>query len=237
MHEKVLLIKELITIKKEKNAEIFELKNGQNIFIEQMNSEVLHYQNKLKKIDVDNSNFNKDMTVKFKLELDVEKEKTRLFVHEFKKRQINYESFLSDEKGKKENSYQDDSHSHVDRTENCSITILSNSIRDTERIDAKTKKPVDVNDPHGSSFSKPNDNSLRDDSSPELIPDLIQIVGDTKLELAVQKNENEKLQLLYKELEAYTCTLKLQLALQESEKDDIKAMKNHINKILQNSMR
>jgi hypothetical protein len=99
MHEKVLLVKELITVKNEKNAEIIELKNGQNIFIEQMNSEVLHYQNKLKKIDIDNSYLNKEITDKLKFELEIEKDKNRLFVHEFNKRQINYENFLSDETG------------------------------------------------------------------------------------------------------------------------------------------
>jgi hypothetical protein len=235
MHEKVLLIKELITVKNEKNTEIFELKNGQNILVEQLNKEVLHYQNKIKNIDIDNSNLNKDITDKLKFELGIEKEKNRLFVQEFKKRQIDHEDSLrSDEINKKENIDQDNWNPHHEPAEICSegdeiATTYSNiNIKGSELKHVKTKQHPDDKNTHISSFINKHDDSF---------VDLIQMVGDTKLELELQKNENEKLQLLYKDLEAYTCTLKLQVALQESEKDDIKAMKNHINKILQNSMR
>lgn len=62
-----------------------------------------------------------------------------------------------------------------------------------------------------------------------------QILAETKIELAMQKCENEELQQTYRKLEKQTCALKLSIASMQEERDDMMAMKHHVDALLSKS--
>lgn len=62
-----------------------------------------------------------------------------------------------------------------------------------------------------------------------------QLLAETKIELAMQKCENEELQQTYRKLEKQTCALKLSIASMQEERDDMMAMKLHVDALLSKS--
>lgn len=61
------------------------------------------------------------------------------------------------------------------------------------------------------------------------------LLAETKIELAMQKSENEDLQQSYRRLEKQTCALKLSMASMQEERDDMMAMKHHVDALLSKS--
>ena len=59
------------------------------------------------------------------------------------------------------------------------------------------------------------------------------MLAETKIELALQKCENEELQQSYRKLELVTCDLKLNIASMQEERDDMIAMKLHVSALLE----
>lgn len=62
-----------------------------------------------------------------------------------------------------------------------------------------------------------------------------QLLAETKIELAMSKCENEELQQTYRKLEKQTCALKLSIASMQEERDDMMAMKLHVDALLSKS--
>ena len=61
------------------------------------------------------------------------------------------------------------------------------------------------------------------------------LLAETKIEYALQKCENEELQQKYRKLELITCEYKLQIAAMEEEKDDMLAMRRHVEALISES--
>lgn len=62
-----------------------------------------------------------------------------------------------------------------------------------------------------------------------------QLLAEAKIEIAMQKCENEDLQQTYRKLEKQTCALKLSIASMQEERDDMMAMKMHVDALLSKS--
>ena len=61
------------------------------------------------------------------------------------------------------------------------------------------------------------------------------LLAETKIEYALQKSENEELQQKYRKLEQITVSYKLKIAVMEEEKDDMIAMKKHVEDLISDS--
>ena len=61
------------------------------------------------------------------------------------------------------------------------------------------------------------------------------LLAETKIEYALQKSENEELQQKYRKLEQITVAYKLKIAVMEEEKDDMIAMKKHVEDLISDS--
>lgn len=61
------------------------------------------------------------------------------------------------------------------------------------------------------------------------------LLAETKIEYALQKCENEELQQKYRKLEQITVAYKLRIAVMEEEKDDMIAMRKHVEDLISDS--